>query len=207
MVLYAIMFSGIIKAVAKLSISDASRSPRRLCFETPFDVHQWLSIGASIAVDGVCLTVVDFGSHYFCVETSDETLSCTTLKELTIGDRVNLEPALAAADRLDGHLVSGHVDGVGTITEMQIENQTQWLQIEAPKHLLKYIAPKGSVCVNGTSLVSHKVDGYNFRVNLIPHTLQETSFGDKKVGDRVNIEVDLIARYIERLLKMQTNHG
>ena len=206
MVLYAVMFSGIIKAVAKLSISDASRSPRRLCFET-HDVRQWLSIGASIAVDGVCLTVVDFGSHYFCVETSDETLSCTTLKELTIGDRVNLEPALAAADCLDGHLVSGHVDGVGTITEMQTENQTQWLQIEAPKHLMKYIAPKGSVCVNGTSLVSHKVAGYNFRVNLIPHTLQETSFGDKKVGDLVNIEVDLIARYIERLLKIRTDDG
>ena len=201
------MFSGIIKAVAKLSISDASRSPHRLCFETQFDVRQWLSIGASIAVDGVCLTVVDFDSHYFCVEASDETLSCTTLRELNIGDRVNLEPALAASDRLDGHLVSGHVDGVGTITEIKTENQTQWLQIEAPEHLMKYIAPKGSVCVNGTSLVSHKVAGYNFHVNLIPHTLQETSFGDKKVGNRVNIEVDLIARYIERLLKMQTNHG
>ena len=141
MVLYEVMFSGIIETVAKLSISDASRSPRRLCFETQFDVRQWFSIGASIAVDGVCLTVVDFDSHYFCVEASDETLSCTTLGELNIGDRVNLEPALTASGRLDGHLVSGHVDGVGTITEMQTENQTLWLQIEAPEHLMKYIAP------------------------------------------------------------------
>ena len=207
MVLYAVMFSGIIEAVAKLSVSDASRSPRRLCFETQFDVRQQLSIGASIAVDGVCLTVVEFDANYFCVEASDETLSCTTLKELTIGDRVNLEPALAVSDRFDGHLVSGHVDGVGTISEIKTENQTRWLQIEASEHLMKYIAPKGSVCVNGTSLVSHKVADYNFHVNLIPHTLQMTSFADKKVGDYVNIEVDLIARYIERLLNMRTNHG
>ncbi len=206
-VLYAVMFSGIIEAVAKLSLSDVSRSPRRLCFETQFDARRQLSIGASIAVDGVCLTVVALDSHSFCVETSDETLSCTTLKELNIGDRVNLESALAVSDRFDGHLVSGHVDGVGTISEITTENQTRWLQIEAAERLMKYIAPKGSVCVNGTSLVSHKVADHNFHVNLIPHTLQETSFADKKVGDCVNIEVDLIARYIERLLKMQSEHG
>ena len=201
------MFSGIIETVAKLSASDASRSPRRLCFEVQIDVRRWLSVGQSIAVDGVCLTVVEIDSHHFCVEASNETLSCTALKELNIGDRVNLEPALAVSGRLDGHLVSGHVDGVGTLLEIKTEGQTQWFQIEVPEHLMKYIAPKGSVCVNGTSLVSHKVAGRSFHVNLIPHTLQVTSFADKQVGDRVNIEVDLIARYIEHLLKMQANHG
>ena len=207
MVLYAVMFSGIVKAIAKLSVSDASQSPRRLCFETQFDTLQQLSIGASLAVDGVCLTVVEFDSNYFCVEASDETLSCTTLKELNVGDRVNLEPALAVSDRFDGHVVSGHVDGVGTISEIEIKNQTWWLQIQVSNHLIKYIAPKGSVCINGTSLVSHKVADCNFHVNLIPHTLQMTSFADKKVGDHVNIEVDLIARYVERLLKMRTDNG
>ena len=203
----AIMFSGIIEAVAKLSVNDVSRSPRRLCFETQFEVCQWLSIGQSIAVDGVCLTVVETDSHYFCVEASKETLSCTTLKELNIGDRVNLEPALPASGRFDGHLVSGHVDGVGVISEIKTENQTQWLQIDAPKHLMKYIALKGSVCINGTSLVSHRVADLSFHVNLIPYTLQATSFADKKVGDCVNIEVDLIARYIERLLEIRMNYG
>ncbi|MXX98786.1 MAG: riboflavin synthase [Gammaproteobacteria bacterium] len=193
------MFSGIIETVANLSVNDMSCSPRRLCFETQFDIRKWLSIGRSIAVDGVCLTVVEIDSHYFCVEASAETLSCTTLKELNIGAKVNIEPALAATDRFDGHLVSGHVDGVGTVVRIEDENRTRWLHIEAPDHLIKYIAPKGSVCVNGTSLVSHKVEDRNFHVNLIPHTLAVTNFADKKVGDHVNIEVDLIARYIERL--------
>ena len=199
------MFSGIVEAVAKLSASDVSCSPRRLCFETQFDIQEWLSIGQSIAVDGVCLTAVEVDTNRFCVEASEETLSCTTLKELNIGDKVNLEPALAVTGRFDGHLVSGHVDGIGTIVEIETEGQTQWLHIEAPKRLMKYIAAKGSVCVNGTSLVSHRVEDRVFQVNLIPHTLEVTSFIDKKVGDSVNIEVDLIARYIDHLLVAQTH--
>ena len=126
----AIMFSGIIETVASLSAADTSRSPRRLCFETQFDIRQWLSIGRSIAVDGVCLTVIEIDSHYFCVEASMQTLSCTTLNELNIGDKVNLEPALAAAGRFDGHLVSGHVDGVGTVIRIDDDNRTRWLHIE-----------------------------------------------------------------------------
>ena len=200
------MFSGIIETVASLSAADTSRSPRRLCFETQFDIRQWLSIGRSIAVDGVCLTVIEIDSHYFCVEVSMQTLSCTTLNELSVGDKVNLEPALAASGRFDGHLVSGHVDGVGTVIRIDDDNRTRWLHIETPEHLMKYIAPKGSVCVNGTSLVSHRVEDRSFHVNLIPHTLQVTSFAAKKVGDRVNIEVDLIARYIESLSAARMNH-
>ncbi|MBC6414447.1 MAG: riboflavin synthase [Chromatiales bacterium] len=198
------MFSGIVEMVAKLSSSDASRSPRRLCFDTQVDLRQRLSIGQSVAVDGVCLTVVEIDSQHFCVEASEQTLSCTTLKELAIGDAVNLEPALAASGCFDGHLVSGHIDGVGTIIRIVDENHTQWWHIEVAEDMIKYIAPKGSVCVNGTSLVSHKVVDNVFYVNLIPHTLKVTSFADKKVGDHVNIEVDLIARYIERLLEVRT---
>ena len=195
------MFSGIVERVVKLSASDASHSPHRLCFDTSVDMQARLSIGQSIAVDGVCLTVVEIDWKHFCVEASEQTLSCTTLKELAVGDAVNLEPALAASGSFDGHLVSGHVDGVGTIRHIEDDNHTRWLCIETTEHLMKYIAPKGSVCVNGTSLVSHKIVDNGFYVNLIPHTLQVTSFADKKVGDRVNIEVDLIARYIERLLE------
>ena len=187
--------------VARLSASDASHSPHRLCFETQVDMQPRVAIGQSIAVDGVCLTVVEIDSHHFWVEASEQTLSCTTLKELAVGDVVNLESALAASGCFDGHLVSGHIDGVGTIIHLEDDNHTRWLCIETGAQLMKYIAPKGSVCVNGTSLVSHKIVDNSFYVNLIPHTLQVTSFAAKKVGDRVNIEVDLIARYIERLLE------
>jgi len=200
------MFSGIIAGVAKLSANDKQRNPRRLCFETQFDIKQWLSVGQSIAVDGICLTAIELESHCFCVEASSETLSCTTLKELKIGDSVNLEPALSASGRFDGHIVSGHVDGVGTIVRIERDGQSRWFCISAADNLMKYIAAKGSVCINGTSLVSHKIEANKFYVNLIPHTLNVTSFADKKAGDRVNIEVDLFARYIERLLEARTDY-
>jgi len=201
------MFSGIVAALAQLSSRSAQRNPCRLCFETQFDIDQWLAIGQSVAVDGICLTVIALNRRSFCAEASSETLSCTTLAALKVGERVNLEAALSAAARFDGHIVSGHVDGVGIIKHIQAEGQTRWFAISAPDHLMKYIAAKGSVCVNGTSLVSHRVVENTFYVNVIPHTLAVTSFADKKAGDRVNIEVDLLARYVERLLAARADYA
>jgi len=199
------MFSGIVAGLAQLSSRSTQLNPCRLCFETQFDINQWFSIGQSVAVDGICLTVIALNRRSFCVEAAAETLSCTTLAALKVGERVNLEAALSAAARFDGHIVSGHVDAVGTIQHIQGEGQTRWLGISAPPKLMKYIAPKGSVCVNGTSLVSHRVVDNTFYVNVIPHTLAVTSFADKKAGDRVNIEVDLLARYVERLLEARAD--
>lgn len=198
------MFSGIVEAVATVSVSNHSPEGR-FCFETQFDIQHWLAVGSSIAIDGVCLTATEVGDRHFCVTASDETLSCTTLGELTVGSKVNLEPALAVSDRLGGHFVSGHVDGVGTIATTKIEAQSHWFGVEAPAELMKYIAPKGSVCIDGISLVTHRVKGQVFYVNLIPHTLAMTTLSDKRVGDRVNIEVDLLVRYLERLMEVRTN--
>ena len=160
-----------------------------------------VALGDSISVSGVCLTVVDIAASKLAFDVSNETLSCTSLGALQTGSSVNLEKALRLADRLDGHLVSGHVDGVGRVISIEPDARSQRWTFEVPAELAKYIAGKGSVCVDGTSLTVNETDGAHFGVNLIPHTIAVTTFKDKRVGDAVNIEVDLIARYVERLLQ------
>jgi len=156
--------------------------------------------GDSIAVNGVCLTAIEPAAEGFDADVSLETLSCTTLSELRAGDRVNLEPALLPTDRLGGHLVSGHVDGIGRIVELREAARSRLLRIAVPAELARYLAAKGSVCVDGVSLTVNAVAGAEFEVNIIPYTLERAVIGAYRRGTRVNIEVDLVARYIESLL-------
>lgn len=164
-----------------------------------FDLHD-TNIGDSIAVSGVCLTVVNVAAHGFAADVSRETLACTTFADLRAGQRVNLEKALTPTSRLGGHLVSGHVDGVGKVVERSAAARSVRFRIQTPVSLLRYIAAKGSVCVDGASLTVNAVEDSGFELNIVPHTLWATTLDAWQVGRRVNIEVDLIARYLERLL-------
>jgi riboflavin synthase len=195
------MFSGIIQSVGTVAQLQARGGDVRLVLDVgDFDLVG-IAIGDSIAVSGACLTVVAIDAAMLSFDVSLETLSCTTLGELKSGSGVNLEKALRLADRLDGHLVSGHIDGVGRVVSIQDDARSQRWIFESPPALAKYIASKGSICVDGVSLTVNEVDGARFGVNLIPHTIAVTTFKDKRVGDAVNLEVDLIARYVERLLR------
>ena len=159
-----------------------------------------VQLGDSIAVSGVCLTAVTLEPRGFSADVSNETLSLTTLGQLKAGDPVNLEKALRLADRLGGHLVSGHVDGVGKVVSVAPDARSQRWVFEVPASLSRYIAAKGSICIDGTSLTVNEVAGTRFGVNLIPHTVEHTAFHARRAGDAVNIEVDVIARYVERLI-------
>jgi riboflavin synthase len=193
------MFTGIVQAMGKVAQSESRGADVRLIVESAeFDLGDVVR-GDSICVSGVCLTVVELSAASFGADVSVETLACTTLGTLRSGARVNLEKALRLADRLGGHLVSGHVDGVGRVVAIESDARSQRWRFEVPAALSRYIAAKGSVCVDGVSLTVNDVDGANFGVNLIPHTIAMTTFQDKRVGDGVNIEVDLVARYIERM--------
>ncbi len=158
-----------------------------------------IDIGASIACDGACLTVVALGEDCFDVDVSAETLSKTNLGGWVAGQRVNLERALKVGDELGGHIVSGHVDGLAEIVAIAEEGDSTRVTLRAPKDLARFIAPKGSVALNGTSLTVNEVDGCDFGINFIPHTKQVTTWGDAKVGDLVNLEIDTLARYVARL--------
>ena len=195
------MFTGIIQAVGTLAAVEAHGAERRMRIATGTLKLSDARIGDSISVSGVCLTATIFDDAGFWCDVSGETLARTTLGELHVGSRVNLETALLPTTRLGGHLVSGHVDGVGDVVEQTRQDQSLRLSVEVPKELAKYIAVKGSVCINGVSLTVNQVSGVVFTVNLVPHTLQATTLGENVVGSRVNIEVDLIARYLERLLE------
>lgn len=194
------MFTGIVQAMGKIH----AIAPRAEGVKIHVDARQLAladaRVGDSIAVNGVCLTVVEFDAHGFAVEVSPETLRCTSLGGLAVGDRVNLELALRLGDRLGGHLVSGHVDGVGRIRSVRADGDCLWLRIEVPAELARYVSRKGSVCVDGVSLTVNAVEGATFEVQIIPHTREETLFGGYRPEDAVNIEVDLIARYLERLI-------
>ena len=201
------MFTGLIEGVGTL----ASREPRggdaRLRIgvgSLPFDD---VALGESIAVNGVCLTVVGFDAAHFDVDASNETLSLTTLGALPEGAALNLERAMRPTARLGGHLVSGHVDGVGAVAAIAPDARAQRWRFTAPPALMKYIAPKGSICVDGVSLTVNAVDAGGFEVALIPHTVAHTAFGSTAVGDAVNLEVDLVARYVERLLSAREGEG
>jgi riboflavin synthase len=194
------MFTGIIQAIGEIERLEPKGGDVRLSVRAGKLKLGDASIGDSIAVNGVCLTAVAIDAGRFMADVSRETLSLTTLGGLGPGSRVNLETALTLSTPLGGHLVSGHVDGVGTVLEM-IEDGRSWrLQIHAPGELARYIAHKGSICVDGTSLTVNQIKGAVFDLNIVPHTLSETVIGGYKSGTRVNLEVDLIARYLERLI-------
>ena len=194
------MFTGIIQAVGEIVRLEPRGGDVRLGIRTgKLDISD-VSLGDSIAVNGVCLTAVALPGDGFAADVSRETLSLTTLGNLRPGSRVNLEKALRLADRLGGHLVSGHVDGLGTVHSRHDDARSVRFEIEAPDSLARYIAPKGSITVDGTSLTVNVVDGARFQLNIVPHTLQETITDGYRPGARVNLEVDLVARYLERLL-------
>jgi len=163
------------------------------------DMHD-VKPGDSIATNGVCLTVVDFGDQWYSADVSRETLSLTTLGKLKPGSKVNLEKAMAVGDRLGGHIVSGHIDGMGTVIDVHQDARSWRYRLRAPDSLARYIAHKGSICVDGVSLTVNRVEQSDFELNIIPVTLKETVFGDYRPGSDVNLEVDVIARYLERLL-------
>lgn len=194
------MFTGIIQAVGEIAALQPGSEDTRVRVRTGRLALDDVSLGDSIAVNGVCLTVVDLPGDGFWADVSAETLSRTGFRELTVGSRVNLEQALTPTTRLGGHLVSGHVDGVGTVLERRSEGRSERFRIQAPAGLAKYIAEKGSICVDGISLTVNAVEGAAFDLNIVPHTLQETIMGEYRAGTRVNLEVDIIARYLERLL-------
>src|SRR2546426_1816159 len=195
------MFSGIVQSVGSVAQIERRGGDVRLTIVARDFALDEVKLGDSIAVAGVCLTVVKIDAAQLAFDVSVETLNCTTLGALRPGAGVNLEKALRLADRLDGHLVSGHVDGVGRVVAIESEARSQRWTFEAPPALAKYIATKGSIAIDGTSLTVNEVDGARFGVNLIPHTIAVTTFQDRRVGDAVNLEVDMIARYVERLLR------
>jgi riboflavin synthase len=194
------MFTGIIQSVGKIVALDAGGGDARVRIACgKLDMSE-VNTGDSIAVSGVCLTVVEHSAAGFTADVSGETLNRTTLGRLRTGDAVNLEKALTLSTPLGGHLVSGHVDGVGVVVNRREVARSVQFRIRAPEALAKYIAEKGSVCVDGVSLTVNAIHGAEFEVNIVPHTLAETTLGTIKEDSEVNLEVDVVARYLERLM-------
>ena len=193
------MFTGIIQDLGRVSAREARGVDARLTIATQRLDLSGVAIGDSICVQGVCLTVTSLAGSAFTADVSHETLSLTTLGELQTGSPVNLEPSLRAGDPLGGHLVSGHVDGVAEVSAASKDGDSLRLTITPPRALARYIARKGSVTVDGVSLTVNEVSGEAFGVNLIPHTQAVTTLGALRVGARVNLEIDTVARYVERL--------
>lgn len=194
------MFTGIIESVGTIARIERSGGDVRLHVDAGSLGLDDVKLGDSISVSGVCLTAIGIDGGVFAVDVSVETLARTTLGALRSGDPVNLEKAMRLSDRLGGHLVAGHVDGVGRVVSIEPDARSQRWQFDLPTELARYLAPKGSICIDGVSLTVNEVDGARFGVNLIPHTIDVTTFKSRSAGDPVNIEVDLLARYIEQLL-------
>ncbi|HZV54595.1 MAG TPA: riboflavin synthase [Rhodocyclaceae bacterium] len=192
------MFTGIVAATGRITHLQTLEKGLRLTVEAPDLDLSDVAVGDSIAHGGVCLTVIEKSGNSYKIDVSRETLDCTI--GLDVPGEVNLEKAMLLTDRLGGHLVSGHVDGVGEIVRFDRIGESHELVIRAPKELAKYIARKGSITVNGVSLTTNRVDGAEFSINLIPHTVEVTTLKHCRAGGRVNLEVDLIARYVERML-------
>ena len=196
------MFTGIISDIGEVAAREGGRFTIRCAYAA-----ESIAIGASIACDGACLTATKVDpagpGSTFAVDVSNETLARTTLDEWQPGRRINLERALKAGDELGGHIVAGHVDGVGRIVEMHADGQSRRFTLEVPPDLAPYIASKGSVALDGISLTVNEVAKNGFGINIIPHTLTHTALGAKKPGDRVNIEVDVFARYVARLMEFR----
>jgi len=197
------MFSGIIEAIGTVKTIKKFGQDYRFVFDTGkldlSDIHE----SESIAVNGVCLTVIEMSDKTIAADVSSETLACTTFGSIQPGDQVNLEKALQVSSRLNGHLVIGHVDGVGKVLSLTDEGRSICYGIQFPESLKKYIARKGSICVDGVSLTINETGNTSFEVNIIPHTLKETIFTDYVEGSSVNLEIDLIARYLEGLLQLE----
>jgi riboflavin synthase len=194
------MFTGIIEGVGRLAARQPQGGDIRFSFATGSLPFADVQLGESIAVNGVCLTVVAFDAASFQADASTETLALTTLGALAEGAALNLERAMRPTDRLGGHLVSGHVDGLGSVLSIHEDARAQRWRFAAPPALLRYIAKKGSICVDGVSLTVNEVDDAGFEVALIPHTVAHTAFAHTALGAAVNLEIDLVARYVERLL-------
>lgn len=194
------MFTGIIGSIGRIAALQTVGGDMRVRVEAPTLDWRDVQLGDSIATNGVCLTVIALGTTSFEADMSKETLQLTTARLWSVGQRVNLEKALTPSSRLGGHLVSGHVDGLGEVVERCKDARSERFRVRAPAQLAKYIAQKGSITVDGTSLTVNAVSGAVFDLNIVPHTLQQTIIDDYKAGTMVNLEVDVIARYLERLL-------
>jgi riboflavin synthase len=201
------MFTGIIESTGKITQIKPESGDYRLSVEVGKLSMQDVQLGDSIAVNGVCLTVIEFGASYFVADVSTETVEVTGFRHYKSGQIVNLEKAMLPTTRMGGHLVSGHVDGIGKIIERFDSARSVRFVIEAPKDIQHYIAAKGSITVDGVSLTVNKIDRNRFELNIVPHTLEETSMNNFKVGTQVNLEIDIIARYVERLLNGQADTG
>lgn len=201
------MFTGIIRGIGRIAESSEAGGDRRLTIDLDGLELPALAVGDSVAVNGVCLTVTSCGSGSFCADVSVETLHVTTLGNLDVGARVNLEPALRVGDALDGHFVMGHVDGVGRVRSIAPAARSQRLEFELPAALAPYVARKGSIAIDGVSLTVNAVSGDVFEVNIVPHTSEMTIINGYRVGTAVNIEIDMIARYLERLATAENDTG
>lgn len=199
------MFTGIVESVGHIAAIERQGTDARLCIAAPGLALDRVNSGDSIAVSGVCLTATNVSDGAFWVDASAATLSCTTLGQFAVGEPVNLEQAVTPTSRLGGHYVSGHVDGVGVVQAWEPVGESYRLCIELPAALMKYVAPKGSICVDGVSLTVNRVWDRSFEVNIIPHTRDVTTFRHLSPGRGVNIEIDLVARYVERLLACGAN--
>ena len=199
------MFTGIIQAQGNIKEIRASNKGAVFVLNSNSLDLSDVSIGDSIAVNGVCLTVTQLDKNYFSSDVSQETLNCTTFSQLKKGQNINLEKSLRLNQGVDGHIVSGHVDGVGKITLIAIEGDSTRMKIKVDDNLVKYIVKKGSICINGVSLTVNEIDGNVFDVNIVPHTFSVTTLDELKVNSQVNIEIDIIARHIEQLLNHKTS--
>jgi len=201
------VFTGIVRAKGRIGSVERRGGDLRMTVRSPELDWSGFGIGESIAVNGVCLTAVAYTKDAFIADVSNETLAVTALSGLQAGDEVNLEPALALGERLGGHLVSGHVDCIGTVTGVEADARSTRLSISIPGKYRRYVASKGSVCVDGVSLTVNAVSESGFEVNIIPHTAEATVIGGYRPGTTVNIEVDLVARYLERLVGADAGAG
>ncbi len=197
------MFTGIIEAIGEITNQQTIDGDQRLQIKTDPEFVATVKLGDSIAVNGVCLTVVEATRFEFFVDVSNETLDCTALGDYAVGRSVNLERALQLSDRLDGHLVSGHVDATATVVQIEQDARSRRIDIECDESLMRYIVKKGSICIDGVSLTVNSVEGNRLSVNIVPHTLEKTILSDYKKESRVNVEIDIIARYIEKMLPEQ----
>ena len=196
------MFTGIIQAKGSIREVSSSKEGARLKINSNELNLLDSKVGDSIAVDGVCLTATEVAEDWFSADVSNETMSCTTFSELRQGQNVNLEKSLRLNQGIDGHLVSGHVDGIGEVNSIDKDGESIRIKIEVQNDIVKYIAKKGSICVNGVSLTINSVENNIFDVNIVPHTFSVTTLGELKLNSIVNLEIDQVARYVERLLNL-----
>ena len=198
------MFTGIIEGLGRINEIRSAQQGKQFSLEADFHIDE-MKVGDSIAVNGACLTAIEITGCRFKVDASPETMAKTTLGMRKIGDRVNLERALRFSDRLDGHLVSGHIDGLGKVTQRRISGNAILITLKVDPYLSSYIIPKGSIAVDGVSLTINTCDGNGFEVSIIPHTAKETTISQLTVGDAVNIETDMIGKYVERFVNRTNN--